>query len=430
MVDVKSITSNQQLIDRFVEYLAVEKGLSPLTIQAYRTDLVQLCNFLGSRQVVAAGRRDMGKFIGKFFSDGMQPRSVRRKVSVLRNFFRFLLLDSVIRADPMAAIEPIKVGRVLPKALAPSEMAAVLQGLGPPRKNRRGLPEDCLTLRDYAILELLYASGLRASEVIGARLSDLNLADRYLTVRGKGDKERIVPFGQPAAEALKQYLGLRRDSSLCLFPGRNGHKLTRAWLWHMIHRRFKEIGVHASPHMLRHSCATHMMEAGANLRVVQEILGHSDISTTQLYTHVSVGWLKKIFSACHPRATGKSQQLNLQFSLGLPPTVGPILCSDCSRVAQQGKSLCGLHLQRRQERRAEKRKDGICMICRSAAVAGKTLCELHLCQSRESSKRYYAKKRAKLGHVVSTRQPRRRQPTSVPRSAGGGSAHRALADCS
>jgi integrase/recombinase XerD len=332
-------SSNDQLIARFVEYVTVEKGLSPLTIQAYRTDLAQLSQFLAGRELTAAGRRDVGDFVGKFLSGGMQARSVQRKVSTLRNFYRFLLLDAVIDFDPTSAIESPKRGRILPKALTVSEMATILESVDPAQRYQ---------LRDRAILELLYGAGLRASELVHARRTHVNLTARYIMVRGKGDKGRIVPFGHRAAEALKQYLAERHDSSpiAWLFPGSHGRQLTRTRIWQIVQGSSRKIDRHISPHMLRHSCATHMMEGGADLRVVQEMLGHSDISTTQLYTHVEISWLKKIYLQCHPRATDRTKQLKLQLDL-MPLEIlpaGPVLCAQCARVALEGKARCEIHL--------------------------------------------------------------------------------------
>ena len=366
--------SSEQLIARFLNYKSIEKGLAPLTIEAYGSDLRQLSQFLSERQLISADRSNVREFVAKLFSDQTQARSVRRKISTFREFFKFLLLDGLIQADPMVKIESPKVGRVLPKALAESEIATVLEGLRPHCKRR---PAERMRLRDCALLELLYGSGLRVSELVNARRADVNLIDRYITVRGKGDKQRIAPFGHRAADALREYFTPRSDSSLwtpakqpaqqsrricqepgcetrlgnrnlrgyCmqhlsawnrpsimalwLFPGQRGRQLTRARIWQIVGRRFQEIGRSVSPHMLRHSAATHMMEHGANSRVVQEILGHADISTTELYTHVTIDWLKKIYMECHPRSTRKSEQLKLQFDL-MPPeilTAAPDLAS-------------------------------------------------------------------------------------------------------
>ena len=271
----------------------------------------------------------------------------------------FRSIDGIITADPMARIEPIKVGRILPKALTISEMATLLEPEDPSKRRSPGA--DIRRSRNLAILELAYAGGLRASEITDARLSSLNLSERYIIVRGKGDKERIVPFGHRAADALRRYIALRRDSSVWLFIGhrltriapRRGGQLTREMVWHIVSGLSRKIGHHVSPHVLRHSCATHMMQGGANLRIVQEILGHSDISTTELYLHVGIEDVRKIWGRCHPLATGKTKQLKLQFELFSPESLaaGPVLCSQCSKIAEEGKRLCDFHREKQNERR-------------------------------------------------------------------------------
>jgi integrase/recombinase XerD len=354
--------SSEQSVARFIEYARVEKGLSPLTISSYRSDLAQLCNFLGNRQLVAARHDDMGEFIVKLLAE-RKPRSVRRMVSAFRHFFRFLLIEGVIQSDPMRGVAAIKVGRTLSKALTVSEVAALLETEEP----RTGMSTAGAfrRARDLAILELMYASGMRVSEITDALLTRLNLIERTIVIRGKGNKERIVPFGHRAADALKQYLARRRDTSDLLFiedpdwgvahSQREApsalKKLTRQRVWQIVQKLSRKIGRNVSPHMLRHSCATHLMEGGANLRVVQEVLGHSDISTTELYTHVSIGSAKKIYFRCNPRASGKANQLKLPLELVNPESLmaGPVLCSQCASVAEQGKSLCELHKLKNRE---------------------------------------------------------------------------------
>src|ERR1039458_2784735 len=302
--------SSEELIARFLHYKTVEKGLAPLTIEAYRADLIQFSQFLAGLPLVTAERREIGDFIVKRLADGTQPRSVRRKVSTLREFFKFLLLDNLIQADPMERIAPVKVGRALPKGVSKIEIATALETLRPHCKAPRA---ERMRLRESAALELLYGSGLRVTELVDARVADVNLADRCIHVRGKGDKQRVAPFGHRCAEALREYLAPRSDSSPWLFPGPHKGQLTRQRIWQIVRRRLQRIGLNnVGPHSLRHSCATHMMENGADLRTVQTILGHSDISTTQIYTHCTVEWLAKIYSECHPRATGKNNQLKLQ----------------------------------------------------------------------------------------------------------------------
>jgi integrase/recombinase XerD len=343
-------------IERFVGYLRTEKGLTPLTIEAYRFDLSKLAKFLGRRKLIAARREDIGNYVEHLLAT-ISGRSAARKISTFRHFFKFLLRDRLIATDPMLRVESPKGWKVLPKSLSSSEIEAVLSF----ETNAHGY----LTRRNHAILELLFASAGRVAEIVGARMIDLNLTERYLIARGKGDKERIMPFGRPAAEALQHYLAQRHfftKDSPYIFVGRGGKQLTRQRVWQLVHACSQGIGRNVSPHMLRHSCATQMMENGADLRTIQTILGHSDISTTELYTHVSVGWLQKSYQHNHPRAKGDhGGQLKLQLDLAGMKTVklGPVLCAHCMRpVCEKSKWYCEEHLQKVNEasRRSRMRK--------------------------------------------------------------------------
>lgn len=341
-------------LEKFFEYLTVERGLARLTIQAYRSDLGQLSQFLAGRQLCDAERSDISDFILKLLSEE-SPRSVQRKVSALRGFFRFLQLDGLIQTDPMARIESPKGGRVLPKVISEKEIVTALEDL---RQRVNDRSAERMRQRDSAALELLYGSALRVAELVNARVIDVNLAERFITVRhGKGDKWRNVPFGHRAAEALREYLAPRSNSSLdWLFPGPCKRQLTRQRMWQIVRARLQADGLKVSPHGLRHSCATHMMEHGADLRTVQELLGHSDIGTTQIYTHCTMERLTDVYNRCHPRATGKSRQLKLQLDL-LPAEIlmaGPqFVCCECGQPAMEGKSRCERHL--RENRKAWQR---------------------------------------------------------------------------
>jgi integrase/recombinase XerD len=243
------------------------------------------------------------------FANSVDGRSVARKLSALRHLYRFLLLDKRIDRDPTLNIPLPKQWKVLPKSLARDEVEMLLsnRGTGVPA---RPTENPALALRNRAMLEVFYAGALRVSEIISLKLEDVKLDMGYVLVRGKGDKERIVPLGRSAQEALSAYL---RDSrpqfaakrnSPYLFIARGANKLTRQRVWQMVSAASSG-GRHASPHMLRHSCATHMVENGADLRTVQTILGHADISTTQVYTHVALDRLKSVYQKHHPRAKTK-----------------------------------------------------------------------------------------------------------------------------
>ncbi len=303
--------ANARTLSGFLDYLRVERGSANLTIAAYTSDLVQFAEFLERREqnLNGARREDVREYIQELFSNSLDGRSVGRKLSAIRQLYRHLLLDGKIDKDPTLNIDLPKQWKVLPKALSRDEVGVILSEKPAETKTARG---EALTLRNRAMLELLYAGGVRVSEVADARLEDLKLEMGYILVRGKGDKERMVPLGVPAQQALQQYLKNGREvtagkrGSPLLFLGAGGRRLTRQRIWQLVGKASLASGRHASPHMLRHSCATHMVENGADLRTVQTILGHSDISTTQIYTHVALDRLKSVYAKHHPRAKVKA----------------------------------------------------------------------------------------------------------------------------
>jgi integrase/recombinase XerD len=302
--------ANQRTLSAFLDYLRVERGSAKLTIAAYSSDLVQFAEFLERRRIVlrAARREDVREYIQELFSNALEGRSVGRKLSAIRHLYRHLLLDGKIDKDPTLNIDLPKQWKVLPKALTRDEVGSMLSETHRSNETARA---HALALRDRAMIEFLYAGGVRVSEVADARLGDLKLDMGYILVRGKGDKERMVPLGAPAQQALQQYLKngremiARKKTSPLLFLAAGGHRLTRQRVWQVVGKASLAAGRHASPHMLRHSCATHMVENGADLRTVQTILGHSDISTTQIYTHVALDRLKSVYAKHHPRAKAK-----------------------------------------------------------------------------------------------------------------------------
>jgi integrase/recombinase XerD len=303
--------ANSSTLSNFLDYLRVERGSAKLTIAAYTSDLAQFAAFLEKRHVVLSGarREDVREYIQELFSNSLDGRSVGRKLSAIRHLYRHLLLDGKIDRDPTLNIDLPKQWKVLPKALSRDEVGAMLAEAPPRNETARS---QALRFRDHAMLELLYAGGVRVSEVADARLEDLKLEMGCILVRGKGDKERMVPLGVPAQRALQQYLKGSREviakkrSSPLLFLGTGGRRLSRQRVWQLVGKAGLAAGRHASPHMLRHSCATHMVENGADLRTVQTILGHSDISTTQIYTHVALDRLKSVYAKHHPRAKAKA----------------------------------------------------------------------------------------------------------------------------
>jgi integrase/recombinase XerD len=303
--------ANARVMSAFLDYLKVEKGLAPLTVSAYRTDICQFADFLEtrSRMLANARRADVRDFIQQLFSNSVDGRSVGRKLSALRHLYRHLLVDAKIDHDPTLNIDSPKQWKVLPKALARDEMEKTLAG---PEAFSNSKLAVAMAMRDRAMLEVFYAGALRVSEMVNAKLEDLKLDTGYMLVRGKGDKERIVPLGKSAQDALTAYLDEPRatlaagKNSPYLFLARGAHRLTRQRVWQMVKAASSASGRSASPHMLRHSCATHMVENGADLRTVQTILGHADISTTQVYTHLALDRLKTVYQKHHPRAKARS----------------------------------------------------------------------------------------------------------------------------
>jgi integrase/recombinase XerD len=304
--------TNARVLSGFLDYLRVERSSARLTIVAYTSDLGQFAEFLKKhhRLLSNARREDVRAFMQDLFSNQVDGRSVGRKLSAIRQLYRYLLLDGKIHKDPTLNIDSPKQWKVLPKALSRNEVDTMLTT---PREGIRSPRAQALALRDCAMLELLYCGGLRVSEVAGARLEDLKLDLGYILVHGKGDKERMVPLGVPAQQALKHYLQSGREllagkkNSPSLFVGASARRLTRQRVWQLVGQASLATGRHASPHMLRHSCATHMVENGADLRTVQTILGHSDVSTTQIYTHVALDRLKSVYAKHHPRARSRPQ---------------------------------------------------------------------------------------------------------------------------
>lgn len=300
---------NNQLLAAFVDYLKVEKGLAALTVTAYQQDLSQFSDFIArkKRTLESARREDVREYLSQLFTAQLDGRSVARKLSALRHFYRYLLLDGHVQHDPTLNIDAPRQWKILPKSLSSQEIEAILQ----PIASRPGKYAGALALRDRAMLEVLYAGGLRVSELVTLQFDDLKLELGYALVRGKGDKERMIPLGKSAQQALSEYLAQARPLLVAdkrsphLFVARGGKRLTRQRAWQMVRRASRASSRHASPHMLRHSCATHMVERGADLRTVQSILGHADISTTQVYTHVALDHLKGEYRKHHPRAKMK-----------------------------------------------------------------------------------------------------------------------------
>ena len=302
-----SSSANARVLASFLDYLKVEKGLARLSVTAYHSDLLQFAEHLEAsrRLLLKARRQDVREFLERLLKNEVDGRSVARKLSALRHFYKYLLLDRMIEEDPTLNIESPKQWKVLPKALSREEAAQVMKAERPQPDSQLA---GALWARDKAMMEILYAGGLRVSELVNLKLEDVKLDLGYALVHGKGDKDRIVPLGRPAVEAISAYLAEARGvlasgkNSSLVFIARRARPLTRQRVWQLVQEAARATGRKASPHMLRHSAATHMVEGGADLRTVQTILGHADISTTQIYTHLAMDRLKAVHAQHHPRA--------------------------------------------------------------------------------------------------------------------------------
>lgn len=290
------------ILELFLDSAWAERGLSENTLESYRYDLQQLSRFLGSRgsSLIAAGREDLLAFLATRVSGGRSPRSLSRYLSGMRQFYQWALREGRIQGDPSALIESPKLGRGLPKALSEEQVEHLLHAPD---------TDKPLGLRDRTMLELMYATGLRVSELVELELGNVNLNQGILRVTGKGGKERLVPLGEVAADWLLRYMDTARPGLLkgtdCdkVFVTARKAGMTRQAYWHSIRKYAAQAGIGqpVSPHMLRHSFATHLLNHGADLRVVQLLLGHSDLSTTQIYTHIAREGLKQMHSKHHPR---------------------------------------------------------------------------------------------------------------------------------
>ncbi len=290
------------IIDRFLDAIWMERGLSENTLDAYRADLLALNKRLEGRDVdlVKAAKADLLEYISWRVDGGAKPRSTARQLSSFRRFYRYLLREGVIAEDPTAGIAMPKIGRALPQTLTEEEVDSLLAAPN---------VSEPLGNRDRAMLELLYATGVRVSELINLKTSQMNLNQGVLRVIGKGNRERLIPLGGEAQDWLRDFIDGARIEILLerqteyLFPTRRGDRMTRQAFWHIIKRYAKKAGVKKklSPHTVRHAFATHLLNNGADLRVIQLLLGHSDVSTTQIYTHIARERMKELHSRHHPR---------------------------------------------------------------------------------------------------------------------------------
>lgn len=295
-------------LERFEEYLLFERGLSAATASAYCTDLGQFVSYLEDKGVSepgSVGTASLRDFIYTLRDSGRGASTIRRKISAIRCYFGFLQSESLIVSDPSELIEGPRTGRRLPSVLSIDQIEAILAAAE---------GDDPLSRRDRAFLELMYATGVRISEIIGLKVRDLDLQEWLVRVEGKGSKERIIPFGKMAAEALDIYSKQTRPSLAratvkggtrgVLFLSQRGRPLSRMGAWKIVRKYVDRAGIskHVTPHTLRHTFATHLLQGGADLAAVQEMLGHADISTTQIYTHLDRTYLTEVHRTYHPRA--------------------------------------------------------------------------------------------------------------------------------
>lgn len=296
------VTRSAELVDQFLDAIWMERGLSKNTLGAYRADLMTLGRVLAesNKTINTAEKSDLLDFIAKRVESGAKPRSTARQLSSFRRFFRYIMREGLRDTDPTADIEMPRIGRSLPKTLSEDEVDLLLNAPN---------TDEPLGHRDRAMLELLYATGLRVSELISLKQSQINFNQGVLRIIGKGDRERLIPLGEESQRWLKDFIDGPRMEILLerqtdyLFPTRRGDCMTRQAFWHIIKRYAEkaEIRQKMSPHSLRHAFATHLLNRGADLRVVQMLLGHSDLSTTQIYTHVARERLKDLHGEHHPR---------------------------------------------------------------------------------------------------------------------------------
>jgi len=283
----------------FLRYLSVEKGASPHTLRSYRADLIEFVTWAGAgRRLEAIDARTVRAFLARQHAKGLEPASIARKLAAVRSWFRFLVRRGMLARNVAREVRGPRLPRKLVSFLAIDDAVALVAGRDIGGAQRA---------RDIAILELLYASGLRVSELAGLDLDDVDVTARTVRVLGKGRKERVVPFGEKAAQALDRYLGGHAVTRGPLWRNRRGGRLTVRSIHTIVRRSGRAAGIaqRVSPHTLRHTFATHLLDAGADLRAIQEFLGHSRLSTTQRYTHVGAEQLMRVYDAAHPRARGR-----------------------------------------------------------------------------------------------------------------------------
>jgi len=282
-------------VQKFISYLDVEKNYSSHTILNYRLDLEEFFKFLEKTPVEQVNYQDLRRYLAQLRVKEYRPRTLSRKLSSLRSFFKFLQRENIIKENPAVLLMSPKLDKPLPKFLSEEEITKFIEM--PPLDKEMGR-------RDRAILETLYSAGLRVGELVGLNVEHVDFISNIVKAAGKGKKERLVPIGDQALKALQNYLDTRKHKSSAMFLNKNGTRLSDRSVRTIVNKyiRAASLNINISPHALRHSFATHLLDRGADLRSVQELLGHVNLSTTQIYTHVSTDKLKKVYDKAHPRA--------------------------------------------------------------------------------------------------------------------------------
>jgi integrase/recombinase XerC len=291
----------QKHIFDFITYLRNERNVSPHTLRSYHSDLEQLSTFLGDKELSAVDHQTLRRFIAHLMQGEVKKSSIARKLSAIRTFFRYLNREGILTSNPARLVATPRREQRLPAVLTADDAIRLMES----PQSRKPADHDSM-LRDRAVLETLYSTGIRASELIGMNREDIDRHDSLIRIRGKGRKERIVPVGTKALHAIDAYLGRLAGSSdiAAVFLGPSGKRLTARTVQRILENHRKQLGLQqkASPHTLRHSFATHLLESGADLRAIQELLGHASLSTTQRYTHVNLDSLMEVYDKAHPRA--------------------------------------------------------------------------------------------------------------------------------
>ncbi|MDP2939236.1 MAG: tyrosine recombinase XerC [Candidatus Omnitrophota bacterium] len=285
----------QRYIEKFISYLDIEKNYSPHTILNYRVDLQEFSVFLKETSLEKVDYLNLRRFLAFLKTRNLRSRTLARKLSCLRSFFRFLLREGYLKNNPTTLLSTPKLDKRLPNFLTENEVVKLVEA--PPKDKISGL-------RDRAILETLYSTGIRVSELVGLSIDDIDFVGSVVKVFGKGRKERLAPIGEKALSAVHEYLNKRENESKALFLNKNGGRLTSRGIRDILEKYIKltSLKTHVSPHTLRHSFATHLLNHGADLRSVQELLGHVNLSSTQIYTHLTTERLKIVYDKAHPRA--------------------------------------------------------------------------------------------------------------------------------